>query len=457
MENEKDNKRYVPMRGLIGYALGGAAQTTTVMVIAVMLTFYYTDVLGINIAKVAMVMMVSRFLDGGSDIVAGIIVDRTKSKYGKARPWILRMLIPHFIGLIAMFTVPHTTENLQLVYIFIAYNFANTIVNTMAGLSLTSLNSLMTRNEKERSLLNGYREVGAPIMELLINSFAIPLATAFGGDQKAYITVMLIISTVATLCYLCCFLWTKEIPSEDRGAFKEKLPLKESFLSVVKNKYWVMMVVTWILIIFYWTITPGIIPYYTKYIMGDVNLLSYINMADKLAFIGTSVVALIFLLPRVTKRTVMIMGAIIMILGQSVVFIDMHSMVIAVVAAVFRGIGGSLSIVVLFAMIADCVEYSHWKFHIRAEGVIFCAATVGQKFGQGVSSAIMGWLLDGAGYDGTLAVQSASANNMIIALYALVPIISYAIILVIMKFHHLEKELPDIMKELERRKAAGEE
>lgn len=455
--SELDKKdRYVPMRGRIGYAMGGAAQTTTVMVISVMLTFYYSDILGINIAKVATIMMISRFLDGGSDIVAGVILDRTKSKYGKARPWILRMLIPHFIGLIAMFTVPQTTENLQLVYIFITYNFANTIVNTMVGLSLTSLNSLMTRSEKERSVLNGYREVGAPIMELLINSFAIPLASAFGGDQKAYVTVMVIISTIATLCYLFCFLWTKEVPGAERGAAEEKLPLKESFLSVVKNKYWVMMVVVWILIIFYWTITPGIIPYYCEYIMGNVNLLSYINMADKLAFIGTAVAALIWILPRFSKKTVMVMGAVVMILGQSLVFINMESMTVAVIAAVFRGIGGSLSIVVLFAMIADCVEYSHWKFHIRAEGVIFCAATVGQKFGQGVSSAIMGWLLDGAGYDGTLDVQPESANNMIIALYALVPIISYLIILVIMKFHHLDRELPGIMKELERRKAEGE-
>ena len=179
-------------------------------------------------------------------------------------------------------------------------------------------------------------------------------------------------------------------------------------------------------------------------------------MADKLAFIGTAVAALIWILPRFSKKTVMVMGAVVMILGQSLVFINMESMTVAVIAAVFRGIGGSLSIVVLFAMIADCVEYSHWKFHIRAEGVIFCAATVGQKFGQGVSSAIMGWLLDGAGYDGTLDVQPESANNMIIALYALVPIISYLIILVIMKFHHLDRELPGIMKELERRKAEGE-
>lgn len=141
-----------------------------------------------------------------------------------------------------------------------------------------------------------------------------------------------------------------------------------------------------------------------------------------------------------------------MILGQAIVFIDYYSLTIAIAAAVFRGIGGSLSIIVLFAMIADCVEYSHWKFNIRAEGLIFCAATVGQKFGQGVSSAIMGWLMDGAGYDGTLAVQSESANQMIIGLYAFVPIISYVLILIIMKFHHLDKELPGIMKELEERR-----
>lgn len=452
MERMNKMNERVPMKGRIGYALGGAAQTTTVMVIAVMLTFYYTDVLGINIAKVALIMMLSRFLDGGSDIIAGIIVDRTKSKYGKARPWILRMLIPHFIGLVAMFTVPKTVESLQLVYIFITYNFANTFVNTMAGLALTSLNSLMTRDEKERSVLNGYREVGAPIMELLINSFAIPCANLIGGDQRAYIIVMLVISGAATLCYLFCFLWTREIPAADRGATEEKLPLKESFVSVVKNKYWVMMVLTWILIIFYWTITPGVIPYYCEYILENVNLLAYINMADKIAFILTAALSIPFLLPKVSKRSVMVAGAVVMILGQAIVFIDYYSLTIAIAAAVFRGIGGSLSIIVLFAMIADCVEYSHWKFNIRAEGLIFCAATVGQKFGQGVSSAIMGWLMDGAGYDGTLAVQSESANQMIIGLYAFVPIISYVLILIIMKFHHLDKELPGIMKELEERR-----
>ena len=134
----------------VGYMFGGAAQTTIVFLINVTLTYFYTNVMGLSIARVTFIMLISLFFDGGSDIIAGTIIDRTKSKYGKARPWLLRMCIPHLIGLIAMYTVPPTSENLQLVYIFIAYNFANTVVNTMAGLALSSLNSLMTRDPIER-------------------------------------------------------------------------------------------------------------------------------------------------------------------------------------------------------------------------------------------------------------------------------------------------------------------
>lgn len=151
--NKKTSSLSIQSRA--GYMFGGAAQTTIVMLINVVLTYFYTNVMGINIAKVAAVMLISRLFDGGSDIVAGVIIDRTKSKYGKARPWLLRMALPHFIGLIAMFAVPpHATEMTQLIFIFIAYNFANTFVNTMAGLALSSLNSLMTRDPDERSQLN---------------------------------------------------------------------------------------------------------------------------------------------------------------------------------------------------------------------------------------------------------------------------------------------------------------
>ncbi len=163
---------------------GGAAQTTIVTLINVVLTYFYTNVMGLNIAKVALIMLISRFFDGASDVVAGAIIDRTRSKYGKARPWLLRMAIPHLVGLIAMFTVPPSSEMFQLVYIFIAYNFANTVVNTMAGLALSSLNSLMTRDSNERGQLNAFRQFGAPIMELAISAITIPAANYLGGGSE---------------------------------------------------------------------------------------------------------------------------------------------------------------------------------------------------------------------------------------------------------------------------------
>ena len=134
-----DYSNGIPFLGKMGYGLGAAAQTTIVTVISAVLTFYYSDVLGINIAAVGTIMLLSRFLDGGSDLIAGAIIDKTKSPRGKCRTWIWRMLIPHFIALILLFTVPKTTEMLQYVYIFLAYNFANTFVNTFAGNAYLSM------------------------------------------------------------------------------------------------------------------------------------------------------------------------------------------------------------------------------------------------------------------------------------------------------------------------------
>ncbi len=432
---------------------GGAAQTTIVMLINVVLTYFYTNVMGINIAKVAAVMLISRLFDGGSDIVAGVIIDRTKSKYGKARPWLLRMALPHFIGLIAMFAVPpHATEMTQLIFIFIAYNFANTFVNTMAGLALSSLNSLMTRDPDERSQLNALRQFGAPVMELAITALTIPMANRLGGDQRAYLIVVSVISAVATLCYLLCFLWTKETAPEERGASEESIPVGKAFVSVLKNKYWYMVLTSWVMATFYLTISGANLNYYCQYLLNNVNYMSILNTAEKLATIILTAVAVPFMIPRLGKRNMMLIGALIVAVGHMVTLLAPLSLPLATVAAVLRGAGIAPCFAVLFAMIADCVEYGHWKFGLRTEGVIFCAATVGQKFGQGIANAILGGLLNSVGYDGTLAVQSVQATNMIRLIYLGTPVICFGVVAITMLFYHLDREMPKIMSDLEARK-----
>lgn len=435
----------------IGYMFGGAAQTTIVMLINVVLTYFYTNVMGINIAKVALIMLISRLFDGGSDIIAGIVIDRTKSKYGKARPWLLRMALPHFVALIAMFSVPRTSEAMQLVYIFVAYNFANTFVNTMAGLALSSLNSLMTRDPNERSQLNALRQFGAPVMELAITALTIPMANRLGGDQRAYLIVVGVISGIATLCYLLCFLWSRETAPEERGAGDEKIPAGKAFLAVLRNKYWYMVLVAWIMATFYLTISGANLNYYCQYLLNNVNYMSILNTAEKLATIILTAVAVPFMIPRLGKRNMMLLGAVIVAAGHLTTLFAPQSLALATVAAVLRGAGIAPCFAVLFAMIADCVEYGHWKNHLRTEGIIFCAATVGQKFGQGVASFILGKLLDGAGYDGMLAVQSAAATNMITGIYLATPVICFGVVAVIMLFYKLDLEMPQIMQELDTR------
>lgn len=448
-----DYSNGIPFLGKMGYGLGAAAQTTIVTVISAVLTFYYSDVLGINIAAVGTIMLLSRFLDGGSDLAAGAIIDRTKSPKGKCRAWIWRMLIPHFISLVLLFTVPKTTEMLQYVYIFFAYNFANTFVNTLAGNAYLSMVTMMTRDPYERSVLNGYNRIVAPVIELIICSFLIPVANLLGGDQRAYIIVMICMSLIATLCYLFCYLWTRELPGDDRGVTEdEEVPsMKEAFKSVLTNKYWWIMVLIWITFIFYWTIGPGIIPYYTQYILGDTNLLMYLNIINYGGTIFVAIIAVKWILPKFLKKNIMIVACIFMIVGQCFAMIDTHAMLYQIIAAAFRGIACSLAISVLFAMIADCVEYSHWKTGIRAEGVNFSAATVGQKLGQGLSSGVMGWILAASGYDGNLDVQPKSALDMILNIYIWIPIVVSVIILILLCFHNLDKKLPTILSELQER------
>ena len=448
----KPSPSKLTMKARAGYLCGGAAQTTIVTLINVVLTYFYTNVMGINIAKVAAIMLVSRLFDGASDILAGVILDRTHSKYGKARPWLLRMALPHFIGLIAMFAVPPGSEAMQLVFIFLAYNFANTIVNTMAGLALSSLNSLMTRDPIERSQLNAFRQFGAPVMELAISALTIPVANSLGGDQKAWLIVITGFSAIATLCYLLCFLWSKETAPEERGADKETVPVGKAFAALLRNKYWFLCLLTWIMATFYLTISGTNLSYYCQYLLHDVNYMSILTTAEQLATIVLTAVAVPIMIPRLGKRNMMLIGAIVVAAGHLLTLAAPLDLRLATVAAVLRGAGIAPCFAVLFAMIADCVEYGQWKSHLRAEGIIFCAATVGQKFGQGVANAIVGGLLDSAGYDGLQAVQSASATAMISRIYLLTPVLCFGVIVVLMLFYKLDKEMPQIMRDLEARK-----
>ena len=176
------------------------------------LVFYYTDYAGVNALAVGTIMMVSRIFDGISDIIMGVVVDRTKSRFGKARSWILRMCIPFAISGVLLFSVPTSwTSTPKLVYVFITYNLVSTIIYTAINVPYSALNALMTQDPYERSVLSIFRNLLATAGTLLINTFTLRLVEYFGNNASAWTKTFCVFGVIAIIAFLFTFLEQKSV------------------------------------------------------------------------------------------------------------------------------------------------------------------------------------------------------------------------------------------------------
>lgn len=445
----------ISMREKIAYGLGDTSCNIVVGLTTSLLTFFYTDYIGVSVQMIGLIILISRFFDGGSDIVMGLIVDRTRSKYGKARPWVLWASIPYAIGCVLLFTVPPASDMVKAIYIFITYNFIQTVCYTALNLPYSSLAALMTRNQYERGSINAIRMALSPFGRILATAVTLPLVKLLGNDQRAWIMAAAIYGAIALALLLFCFLGTKERVQLAAEQADTKVPIGTSMKALLKNKYWALGLLLWAMLSVYMTLSGTSLSYYSKWILGNSLLTSPLYLAEQIPCI-----VLTFFIPlalqKVSKRNLALAGAIICIIGQLGLMFNDHSFAFAMVSAICRGIGQAPLMGVVFSFIADSVEYGQYKTHLRLEGLIYSAASVGSKLGGGLMSAAFGWILGWAGYDGLQAVQSAATLRTISALFVWGPVIVWGVTAVILLFHRLEKEYPAIMKELSEREARGE-
>lgn len=445
----------ISMREKIAYGLGDTSCNIVVGLTTSLLTFFYTDYIGVSVQMIGLIILISRFFDGGSDIVMGLIVDRTRSKYGKARPWVLWASIPYAIGCVLLFTVPPASDMVKAIYIFITYNFIQTVCYTALNLPYSSLAALMTRNQYERGSINAIRMALSPFGRILATAVTLPLVKLLGNDQRAWIMAAAIYGAIALALLLFCFFNTKERVQLAAEQADTKVPIGTSLKALLKNKYWALGLLLWAMLSVYMTLSGTSLSYYSKWILGNSLLTSPLYLAEQIPCI-----VLTFFIPlalqKVSKRNLALAGAIICIIGQLGLMFNDHSFAFAMVSALCRGIGQAPLMGVVFSFIADSVEYGQYKTHLRLEGLIYSAASVGSKLGGGLMSAAFGWILGWAGYDGLQAVQTVATLRTISALFVWGPVIVWGVTAVILLFHRLEKEYPAIMKELSEREARGE-
>ena len=404
---------------------------------------------------VGTIMMISRVFDGISDIIMGVIVDRTHSRFGKARPWILRMCIPFAISGVLMFSVPASWSSTpKLVYVFITYNLVSTIIYTAINVPYSALNALMTQDPYERSVLSIFRNLLATAGTLTINTFTLPLVEYFGNNASAWTKTFIVFGFVSIAAFLCTFFGTKErVRANEAGEQKveENVPFITGIKALFKNKYWIMMTGMLALFFLMYSVNGGATVYYAKDILGDKNLVSTINgIFNIVQILGMFFIAM--LVKKFGKRNVFSLGLILDIIGMLVLNFSGGSMPVIVVSSVIRGIGNACGGATMWAMVSDTIDYGEWKTGYRTEGLVNSACSFGYKIGNGIGSALLGVILEVGGYVGNAAAQTASALTSIRICFVWIPIAVYVCGLIIMKFYHLDKEFDGIIADLKARK-----
>lgn len=441
------------------YASGDVACNVVFGMIGTLLTLFYTDYVGISPATVGLMMLLSRLFDGVSDLIMGVIVERTNSKWGKSRPWLLWMSLPFALSAVLLFTVPQTTATLQFLYLFVTYNFCTTICYTAINLPYGSLSAMMTRESSERDMLSVVRMGLSPMGKIIAVTCTLPIVKLFGDDQAAWVKTMSIWAVVALILLLICFRNCKEtvvIEAKEKAA---KVPLGKGFSALFKNQYFWAVLVLWMVQSVSFGISGTILPYYCKYIFGnDTWMYSSLFLTEILTLVA-GIFACTPLIRRYGKRNIALAGAAIALAGQVLFFFNPYSFSWLAMSCVTRAVGLAPLNAVVFGMVGDVVEFGQWKTHIRQESLVFAGGSIGTKVGAGLASAVMTGLLSIAGYVSSTvgtAAQPASALDMIVNIYKFGPAVIAVVAFITLALYRLDRIYPGIMKELMERESRGE-
>lgn len=447
----------VPMSEKLAYCFGDPALTLMYTMTTTLLIYFYTNVVGISAGAVGMIMLLSRVFDGFSDVLMGTIIDRTHSKYGKARIWILRLAIPYALAAVLLFTMPPMGEMGKIIYAFVTYNIMNTVVYTAISQPFHALGSLMSRDRRERDVICNIRMVLSITASMIITAFTLPIINKVAGllenQQMAWIIVTAVYAIVSVFVLIntyCTCTERVQAVNKDTEEKKENTPFWTAFKVTVTNRYFLIALGLMIFYTAYQIIIGTDLTYYCQYVLNNVDLVMPLSAAEKVSTI-VGIALLPKLLPKYGKRNLICAGCVLGIAGQLLFLLNITSVPLGVATCIMRGFGIAPFYGVQYSLPSDAIEYGHWKTGVRVEGLMFSSMSMGQKAGSGFTSAIMGAVLSMAAFDGlkaTAAEQTASAISAIKTFYLYVPIVIWVIMFLIAACYKLDKMYDKMMREL---------
>ena len=451
----------------IGYGFGDMASSMFWKLFGAYLMIFYTDVFGLPAAVVGTMFLITRIWDSAFDPIVGVVADRTHSRWGKFRPYLLWLAVPFGIIGILTFVTPDWSPTGKLIYAYVTYSLMMMIYSAI-NVPYASLLGVMSPNPKERTTLSTYRMTFSYIGSFIALLLFMPLVNFFSGNSKeladqqtGWTMAVVVIAILCIVLFFGCFAWTKE---RVKPIKETQNPLKEDLKDLFKNKPWWILLGAGVAALVFNSIRDGATVYYFKYFVveEDYATVSFFGMSFVLSGLylalgqAANIIGVIAAAPvsnRIGKRNTY-MWAMIIATVLSVIFywFDKEDLIwMFVFQALISVCAGSI-FPLLWSMYADCADYSELKTGNRATGLIFSSSSMSQKFGWAIGTAVTGWLLGFFGFQAN-AVQSEEAISGIKMFLSFLPAIGTILSVVFISMYPLtENKMKDITTELEHKR-----
>jgi glycoside/pentoside/hexuronide transporter len=457
----------------IGYGLGDMSSSMFWKLFGAYLMLFYTDVFGISAAVVGTMFAVTRVWDSFFDPVVGAFADRTSSRWGRFRPYLLFLAVPFgLIGVITFLTPPFDATG-KIVYAYITYALMMMVYSAI-NVPYASLLGVMSPDPSHRNTLATYRMTFAYLGSFIALLLFMPLVNAFGGGnvsgpthlwftapQFGWFMAVVVIAAICVVLFLACFALTKERVEPIKH---EKTSLKTDFRDLVHNKPWWILLGAGVSSLVFNSIRDGATVYYFKYYVDEtaVGNISILGLPFVLSGIylgvgqAANIVGVILAAPvsnRIGKRNTFISSmALATVLSVIFFWFNKDQLYLIFVFQILISICAGSIFPLLWSMYADCADYSELRTGNRATGLIFSSSSMSQKFGWAFGSAITGWMLAQFGFKAN-AVQSAETIQGIKMFLSILPAVGALLSLVFIYFYPLsESKMKKITAELQEKR-----
>jgi len=444
------------------YGLGDYSGNLVYSSISAFLLVYYISVLGVDAKVAASIMAISKIFDGVSDLVMGRIVDKTRSKWGKARPWIFRMCFPLAICTVLMFSVPAgLAGSAQVAYMFLTYNLVSTVFYTGLNVPYASLQGLMTTNQYERGLLGNFRMLLATFGTMTVNTVVLKMCAFFGGGDQysqkgwtlSFICLMIVFVVLNLVTFFVCKERVVDSQNDSESGQQEKGPsVIECLKSLVVNKYWLLMVVFLFSLYFMMSTFFGSAYYFAQYVLENEGAYAITANSLSMAQIGMMFVTP-FIMMKIGKRWTGFLGMAVAAAAFVLTALVGQNVTLVVACNILKGLAFGCGAATMFGLLQDSITYGQWLTGVQAIGMGNAASSFCMKVGSGIGTAALGWILGAGGFNAD--PTSASAITSINVACIWVPVITCVVGALCLLFFDLDKHYDKAVADLAEGKWKG--